>query len=91
MGCMTLRQKCCLSKAVPCPYPNSNPDEIWSKGIFRVLSFFRMYVRIMQTELKMVIVVVDEKQLDEVSCHEMSQTVTRDYTVQFLQTGLLYP
>ena len=32
----TFRRKCCLSKAVSCPHPNTNltkPDKVWSKSI----------------------------------------------------------
>ena len=56
-GCTTLRRKCCSSKAVPCPYPNPNSEEVWSTSIFRGLhvSFHGINLRIMQTELKMVL------------------------------------
>ena len=37
---MTFRQKCCSSKAGPCPYPYPNPDKMWSKSIFRGLSSY---------------------------------------------------
>ena len=54
-GCTTLCQKCCSSKAVPCPYPNPNSEEVWSTSIFRGLSFHEINLRIMWTELQMVL------------------------------------
>ena len=42
-----------LSKAVLCPYPCPNSDEIWSESIFRGPSFFGINLRNMWTELKM--------------------------------------
>ena len=47
-----------MLKAVPWPYPNpkltqlANPDEMWSKSILMGLSFYRINLRIMRTELK---------------------------------------
>ena len=61
-GCMALRRKCC-SKAVPWPYPNPKPGEMWSLSIFRGLSFYGINLRIMQTELKIVVALL----VDEVS------------------------
>ena len=43
--------KCCLLKVVPCPYPNPNPDEMWSKSIFSGHSFSGINLRIMWIEL----------------------------------------
>ena len=54
VGSATLRRNSCSSKAVPCPYPNTNPDEMWTKSYFRGLSFYEINLRIMQAELKKV-------------------------------------
>ena len=54
-------------KRVPCPYPYPNPDEMWSKSIFRGLLFYRINLRIMQIELKMVVVIVDKVLFDKAS------------------------
>ena len=49
--------------------PNSylSPEEMWSRSIFRGLSFHGINLRIMRAEMKMVIVVKDEVSFDEVS------------------------
>ena len=60
---MTLDRNCCLLKAVLCPYPYPR-----SKSIFRGLSFYVINLRIFWTELKMIVVIVDEVLFDEVSC-----------------------
>ena len=52
--CTTLRRKCYSSKAVPCLYPNPNPDEMLSKSIFRGLSFYGINLKLMRRELKMI-------------------------------------
>ena len=49
VGSTALRRKCCLSKAVPCPYPKPDPDEAWSKSTFMGLLCYGI------TELKMVV------------------------------------
>ena len=66
-GCIILHRKCCLWRAVPCHYHNPNPHEVWSKNIFRGLSFYGINLRIIQTQIKMVVVLVDEVSFNEVS------------------------
>ena len=66
---MTPRGKCCSCKVVPFLSQNPNPDKI-IYGLKVSLgddSFYRINLRIMQTELKMVVVVVDEVLFDKVS------------------------
>ena len=62
-GTMTLDRNCCLLKAVLCPYPYPR-----SKSIFRGLPFYVINLRIFWTELKMIVVILDEVLFDEVSC-----------------------
>ena len=65
-GTKHLVQKRCSLKAVLFPYPYPNPDKMWSKSIYRELSFSGINLRIMQTELKMVLVVVDKVSFNKV-------------------------
>ena len=45
----------------------ANPNAMWSKSIFRGLSFYGINLGIMWTKLKAVVVVVDEVSFDDVS------------------------
>ena len=76
---MTLSPKCCSSKAVPCPFPNPNPDKMLSKSIFRGLLLHGINLRIMRTELKMVIVIVNEVSFDEMSRTVWSLVLQKSY------------
>lgn len=62
---------------VPCLYRNPNPDKIWSNSIFRGLSFYRINSKMMPTEIKMVVVVVDKVPFDKVSRTAVSLSFTK--------------
>lgn len=67
----TFSPKCCSLKGVACPYPKPNPDEVWSKSILMGLSLYGINHRIMQTELKTVIVVFDTVSLVKLSFNQV--------------------